>query len=354
MKCYKNVFKKNNLKDNLGFFINLGIVILFIICSFIFIFKSFGQLYLDIKEIILAKRNTKFKKNINNTTRIKKKKYKKNKKLNKKNISNNEDKINSNNILTDSSKKKIEFKNLTNDIMLSNDIKNKNILEYKDYELNSLDFEKALIYDKRNFLQYYISSIKINNLLLFSFIPIKDYNVMIIKIFLFFFFFTLNLTVNAIFFNDDTMHKIYIDGGKYNLIYQIPQILYSSIISGIFNTLIKYLSLSQDNIMDFKHTSGINLNEKGKKLLITLKIKFIIFFIVTTLFLMFFWFYISCFCGIYKNTQFHLMKDSILGFILSLFDPFWQCLFLGIVRIYSLKNKKEYLYKFYLFFENLS
>ena len=358
MKCYKNVFKKNNLKDNLGFFINLGIVILFIICSFIFIFKSFGQLYLDIKEIILAKRNTKFKKNINNTTRIKKKKkYKKNKKIKKskkKSISNNEDKINSNNILTDSSKKKIEFKNLTNDLMLSNDIKNKNILEYKDYELNSLDFEKALIYDKRNFLQYYISSIKINNLLLFSFIPIKDYNVMIIKIFLFFFFFTLNLTVNAIFFNDDTMHKIYIDGGKYNLIYQIPQILYSSIISGIFNTLIKYLSLSQDNIMDFKHTSGINLNEKGKKLLITLKIKFIIFFIVTTLFLMFFWFYISCFCGIYKNTQFHLMKDSILGFILSLFDPFWQCLFLGIVRIYSLKNKKEYLYKFYLFFENLS
>ena len=156
------------------------------------------------------------------------------------------------------------------------------------------------------------------------------------------------------FFNDDTMHKIYIDGGKYNLIYQIPQILYSSIISGIFNTLIKYLSLSQENIMDFKHASGINLNEKGKKLLITLKIKFIIFFIVTTLFLMFFWFYISCFCGIYKNTQFHLMKDSILGFILSLFDPFWQCLFLGIVRIYSLKNKKEYLYKFYLFFENLS
>ena len=107
---------------------------------------------------------------------------------------------------------------MTNDLMLNNDIHNKNILAYKDYELNSLSFEKALIRDKRNLLQYYISTIKINSLLIFSFLPTKDYNPMIIKNFLFFFFFTLNLTVNALFFNDDTMHKIYIDEGKYNLI----------------------------------------------------------------------------------------------------------------------------------------
>ena len=44
-------------------------------------------------------------------------------------------------------------------ILFQINIKNKNILEYKEYELNSLDFEKALIYDKRNFLQYYISTI---------------------------------------------------------------------------------------------------------------------------------------------------------------------------------------------------
>ena len=63
---------------------------------------------------------------------------------------------------------------------------------------------------------------------------------MITKNFLFFFFFTLNLTVNALFFNDDTMHEIYIDEGKFNLIYQISQIIYSSIISGFADTLIKY------------------------------------------------------------------------------------------------------------------
>ena len=254
------------------------------------------------------------------------------------------------------SKSKNDFKDKTNYLMLNNgiNIKNKNILEYKEYELNSLDFEKALIYDKRNFIQYYISSIKINNLLLFSFLPVKDYNVMIIKNFLFFFFFTLNLTVNALFFNDNTMHKIYIDEGKYNIIYQIPQIIYSSIISGIINTLMKYLSLSQDNIMDLKNATGNKLSKKHKKLLLGLKIKFTLFFIITAILLIFFWYYMSCFCGIYINTQIHLLKDSSISFALSLLDTFWQCLLIGIMRIYSLKNKNKYLYKFSLFFENLS
>ena len=214
--------------------------------------------------------------------------------------------------------------------------------------------KKHLTKDKRNFLQYYISSIKINNLLLFSFLPIKDYNPIIIKIFLFFFFFTLNLTINVLFFNDDAIHKIYIDGGRFNFIYQISQIIYSTLITGAISTLIKNLSLSQDNIMDLKHLHDKkNLKEIHKKLLINLKIKFISFFIVTLLLLLLFCYYISCFCGIYTNTQIHLLKDSVIGFGLSLLDPFWQWFLLGIIRVYALKNKNEYLYKLFLFISNL-
>ena len=96
-----------------------------------------------------------------------------------------------------------------------------------------------------------------------------------------------------------------------------------------------------------------SIKERYKKLLIILKIKFTLFFIVTAILLIFFWYYISCFCSIYINTQIHLLKDSIIGFALSLLDPFWQCLIFGIIRIYSLKNKKEYFYKLGMFLENL-
>ena len=67
-------------------------------------------------------------------------------------------------------------------------------------------------------------------------------------------------------------------------------------------------------------------------------------------------YYITCFCGIYTNTQFHLIKDSVISFGLSLVYPFGTLLAPGIFRIHALnaKNKdKEYLYKFSQFVQDL-
>jgi hypothetical protein len=114
-----------------------------------------------------------------------------------------------------------------------------------DYELNSLSYKEALKFDKRTYLEYYLSLIRTKQLIIFSFFPSNDYNSRIVKICLFFFSFALYYIVNALFFNDSTMHKIYIDEGEFNFIYQIPQILYSAIISAIFNSIIKYFCLSE-------------------------------------------------------------------------------------------------------------
>ena len=38
-------------------------------------------------------------------------------------------------------------------------------------------------------------------------------------------------TVNALFFNDDTMHNIYENKGSFDLEYQLPTTIYSSLIS---------------------------------------------------------------------------------------------------------------------------
>ena len=73
-------------------------------------------------------------------------------------------------------------------------------LNYNNSELNSLSYEEALKYDKRSFFQYYISLLKINQLLLFSFYPNEDYNSKIIKMFLFFFFVASEFSINALFF----------------------------------------------------------------------------------------------------------------------------------------------------------
>ena len=80
-----------------------------------------------------------------------------------------------------------------------------------------------------------------------------------------------------------------------------------------------------------------------------LKIKFILYFIVSFILLLLFWYYISMFCAIYVNTQIHLIKDTLFSFGLSLFYPLLINLILGIFRITALssdKTKKNYLYTF--------
>ena len=246
-------------------------------------------------------------------------------------------------------KKNISISNSTTKIIHT-------IIHKTDFELNSVNYEEAIKYDHRNYCQYYISLLKYNHPFLFSFAFINDYNSKIIKMFLFFFSFELELTINALFFTDNTMHKIYQDKGKYNLLYQIPQILYSTLISRFIDTLIRNFALSQDNVVQFKQEIyKININRKGKKLLKILKIKFTIFFILSFIILIFLGYYITCFCGVYINTQIHLIKDTIMSLIISLLVPFIIYLIIGIFRISSLKVEKptrKLLYQFSSFLEN--
>ena len=48
------------------------------------------------------------------------------------------------------------------------------------------------------------------------------------------------------------MHKIYIDNGEFNIIYQLPQIFYSSIFPSVINMILKHLSLSEKSIIEIK------------------------------------------------------------------------------------------------------
>ena len=217
--------------------------------------------------------------------------------------------------------------------------RNKNILKCTDSELNSLTYKEALKNDKRTYFQYYFSLLKKKISILFSFYPNKDYNSQIIKSFLFFFYWASDIAINALFFTDDTMHKIYVDSGEFNLGYQLPQIIYSFLISYVINFIIEYLSLSEDLIISIKRSKIINLH-KNKKIINCMKVKFLLFFIVSFILLLIFWYYITCFCCVYENTQIHLFKDSLMSFVISLIYPIFINLLPGIFRMPSLNNKK--------------
>ena len=135
------------------------------------------------------------------------------------------------------------------------------------------------------------------------------------------------------FYSDETMHKINVDKGSFDLTYQLPIMIYSLLISTIIKSVINNLGLYEDDILLFKKSRNKNLIEQ-QKLLSKIKCKISLFFIITYILLFFFWVFLGCFCAVYKNTQIHLLIDVASSFGISFITPIIINLFPGIFRLH--------------------
>ena len=370
IKCYRSLFSLKGLQYNIGSYTIFLLIIISIICSLLFCIKGYSSLVNKIKFIITFK--PKVISRNNKKTEAKEEDIEDNDNSNKdKNKSGNtliriqeRNDINQNNILTLNN---INNNNINNPIC-NNNLNNNNVINNKtikkkvtklriklnDNEKNSLEYEKAIKRDKRTFFQHYFSLIRTKHLIIFTFFTKSDYNSPIIKIIIFILSFAFFCSINALFFTDSTMHQIYIDHGIYNFIYQLPQIVYSTIISTIIDTVISYLSLTEESVIELKNKNLKEKEDELQKLIKCIYIKYILFFLLNFIFLGFMWYYLATFCAIYKNTQIFLLKDTLLSFGISLIYPFLYNLIPSIFRIPALraKNKdRHYLYKFSQFLE---
>ena len=150
----------------------------------------------------------------------------------------------------------------------------KNVKNLDDYELNNLEYEDAINYDDRTFVKIYISILKRENIIIFTFYCWNDYNIVYIKFARFIFFLCTVMAMNVFFFFDNSLHIIYLNKGKYNLGVLFSQMICSTIL--------------------------------------------IIFFIYSCILSAFYWYLISSFCAVYENTQTIFLINFFLTFIIFL------------------------------------
>ena len=360
-----------NIESNTGFYLLLVILIIFIIIFILFCTKGYSLLENEIDGVIHKKFKNDIKKKSDklqntlveeskNKSILKSKNAKKNKqsksikveanhksrkkiKLNKGNIDNKKSNHNSSN--------KNSFSIFQNNINKNQNTKEQKFKPDTDYELNWLSYQDALKYDKRENCDYYGSLLKSKQLFLFTFCSFNDYNSGIIKKFMLFLSFALHYTANALFFTESNMHQIYEDKGKFNFGYQVSFILYSAIISTfILRIMLRTLVLTDKDVLEVKQqeTKPLAIIMKKQKLK-NIKIKYMIFFILNFLLLTLFWYYLTCFNGVYENTQVYLIENTFISFGFSLFYPFIINIFPTLIRscaIHSSDKNQEYLYKF--------
>ena len=218
-----------------------------------------------------------------------------------------------------------------------------------DFELDDLEYLDAIELDKRQFSQIYWARLKRNQIILFTFFSWNDFNITYIKFARFIFVFCTDMAVNVFFFTDDSMHKIYLNYGKYDFIQQIPQVIYSTIISQLIEVFLSYLSYTDKHIYYIKKIKNQKMNKVAIfQTLKCIKIKLIGFFIFTFVFFIFYWYIISCFCAVYENTQDIFIKDSISTFFTGMVYPFIIYLIPSVLRLIALKDiqkRYKFIYK---------
>jgi hypothetical protein len=244
-------------------------------------------------------------------------------------------------------RKKKKEKNENNlEIKTKEETKNeKEILS--DYELNDLEYSAAIELDKRNFFGIYYYLLKREHIILFTFFNWNDFNIFSIKLSKFFLSISIDMAFNALFFSDESMHKIYVSGGEHDFIGQLAQMIYSTLTSQLLQIFINFLTMTDIQYYKIKElVKEKKINQKKfRSQMEFIKNKIITFYSFTFLLFLFFWYLISAFCAVYENTQRIFIIDSLTSFAMGLVYPFILYLFPAGLRVLSLRKKNlKYIY----------
>ena len=204
----------------------------------------------------------------------------------------------------------------------------------------------------RNWLEIFCSIFKTNYDFISTFFIFdnKDYRIYPIKVISYINTLLLSLDINISFYNDDAMHKIYKDSGESDSLDRLPIIILTNLLSFIPSIFIEiFISSYQDNFIDLK-TNMEDDDEITKTKIIqkshnNLLIKIILLCIISIIFNLCSWYYISCFFAVYLKTQKAIFLDVLYEFLLNILSFLELSMIYTIIKIIFIKtscNPKSY------------
>ena len=220
-----------------------------------------------------------------------------------------------------------------------NNLETEKDIIYSDVEINYFTYKEAIGVDMRTFKQIYISFVEYYHPLIFLCYKGKDYNTIYIKLSLILIIFSLNYFLNAIFITKQMIHEIYETKNNNDIGKFIPYIFASFIICYVLDRLIRFFSLSDDNILSVsKEVLYNNAKIKAYKSRKILFYKYICFYSLGIASIIMFGYYLATFGAVYQNTQFILIKNALISYVIYLVFPFIMIALPSIFRRYALKD----------------
>ena len=220
-------------------------------------------------------------------------------------------------------------------------------LSQTDEDYQDMAYEEAIIHDKRTCLRMYWGFLVDTQIILGTFCTENYLNLMVIKLSFFVCTFQISFFLNALFYTDEYISDAYHNDGVLDFISGLPKAIYSFIATLITTNLLRMLSNSKDELVKLirdrrKNKNYIYLiNIKLRKL----RNKLIIYFILVFLLDLFFLYYVSVFCSVYRNSQKYWFIGCLGSFGMDSLVAIIICIFLSIFRLIAIKGHIKCLFQ---------
>ena len=224
--------------------------------------------------------------------------------------------------------------------------------EYLSTPLDDLEYDDAIVKDKRKFIIYFCEVLKERQMIAYTFIAEDPLKTRYTKIMLLILNIILYFVVNGLFFSEDYISEIY-NSTKEEKFFtfftrSIPRFIYCTFVSIIISYITDMFFFEEKKIVSiYKREKDNQIILKGEitKLIKNIKQRYLAFIITVFVILLISFYYLLCFNYVYPYTQIEWVKSSVVIFIIMQILSILSCLLEAGLRILSFKCRSEKMYK---------
>ena len=218
--------------------------------------------------------------------------------------------------------------------------KGSNKLYQTIYDLQDMNYEKAIFYDKRGYLKIYLGFLIDTQIILGTFCTDNHFDLFVIKLSFLVYTFQMSFFLNAFFYTDEYISDAYHNNGVLDFFSGLSKSIYSLIATLITTNLLRMLSTIKSELMYLirvrqKYNTYVHLiHQKLSKL----RNKLVLYFILVYIFSLFFLYYVTAFCAVYRNSQKYWFYGCLESFGMDSLISFGICIILAFFRYISIKR----------------
>ena len=229
--------------------------------------------------------------------------------------------------------------------------------EYLKTDPDDMEFDDAIKYDKRTFLEYFCDKFKENQIIMNTFFNPDHLKPMTIKIILLLLNIDLYFVVNGLFYSESYISELFHSDEEEHFFSYFPRsisrVFYTSVVGVIISSLIDCMFFEEKKIKRiFMREKENHLQVKYEISLIikTSKKNYIIFICISLFISLLSWYYVSCFNNVYPGVKGEWIKSSITIMIIMQILSMLAGFVVALIRLISFQCKSEKLYKLKDFF----